>query len=84
MYVVKHCISVDDEVRTHVFGFVKWYLKSEDQLGYRAPLEVWHRNLYFPQGPASFIPIQQIMGKYASAPEGNLKVILPIPMSVEI
>ena len=86
-YFIKHCVQLDDHIVPHVFACVHWYI-SADHHEYRSPLSVWYSNHYVPQGPASYIPVQRIMGKFASMKirdqAQSLQVIMPSPLRVDI
>ena len=47
-----------------VFAYIRWYQKHDGRDSYESPsVSVWAKNVFEPDGPASFIPIQRIKGR---------------------
>ena len=47
-----------------VFAYIRWYQKHDGRDIYESPsVSVWAKNVFEPDGPASFIPIQRIKGR---------------------
>ena len=69
LYFIKHIISKPGQQSlTHVFAKVEWYMGTpnlKDHFG--KPVEVWNKDFYLPNEPASFIPIQRIKSKFIPA-----------------
>ena len=63
-HYLQHSLEVDDTVRTHILASVEWFKKSNCDFGYCHPVTVW-KNKFQNDGPATYIPVQRIMGKCA-------------------
>lgn len=63
---LKHIIYVDKQPYEHHFALTKWYLKLDDDLrcSYGKLVQVYRHKHFENFGPASFIPVQRIKGKF--------------------
>lgn len=70
LYFVVHHIEVDGRKLPHLMANVRWYQNTPDDIkeSLGKPYEVWHSNIFLPDGPASFIPVQRFKCKFISAP----------------
>lgn len=59
-----HSIEIGNCIKVHVLVVVEWFKKTDVNLGYLHPVTVW-QNRVQNDGPASYIPIQRILGKCA-------------------
>ena len=68
-YFIKHCLMVGDQSYTHWFAYCDWFLSTPENIKsiFGKPVEVWYQNLFQPTGPASFVPVARILGKFVHA-----------------
>ena len=85
LHYLQHSLEVDGTVRTHILATVEWFKKSNCDFGYCHPVTVWQNKLQN-DGPATYIPVQRIMGKCAwtKKKHGNQSyiVVCPLPRRV--
>ena len=63
-----HTVKIENTYLQHLFACVQWCCKQEEsRRPYKRPIEVWQHKKYEQPGPASFIPVQRIYCKFASA-----------------
>ena len=87
-YYFRHSVKVGDEHLTHYFACVRWYLPHRESTSlYGNPVRVCENRLY-PGGPSSFMPVQRIFSRFASAEfelEGQKHVaVTPIIRNVHL
>ena len=66
-YFFSHSVKLDGVYVRHCFALVEWFKKFQLETGYKRPLTVWWRKKFVNPGSASFIPIQRIHSRCASA-----------------
>lgn len=61
-----HTVVMDGEPLTHIVAKVDWLSAVDETTRYKMgkPVTIWSGALYVPDGPASFIPVQRIHGKF--------------------
>ena len=87
-YYFRHSVKVSDEHLTHHFACVKWYLPHRESTSlYGNPVRVCE-NRFYPGGPSSFMPVQRIFSRFASAElelEGQKHIaVVPVIRNVHL
>ena len=87
-YYFKHSIQFGDEHLTHCFACMKWYIPHEQSNSlYGNPIRVC-KKYFHPGGPSSFMPVQRIFSRFASAElerEGQKQIVVaPINRKVQL
>ena len=87
-YYFKHSIQLGDEHLAHHFACMKWYIPHEQSTSlYGNPIRVC-KNKFHRGGPSSFMPVQRIFSRFASAElefEGQKQVVVaPINRNVHL
>lgn len=65
-YYFSHSIKLADEHLIHYFACVRWYIPHEESTSYGNPIKIY-KNQIHPGGPSSFMPVQRIFSRFASA-----------------
>ena len=80
-YILKHTVFYKENPLIHTLAYVSWFLEFESKEYYGKPVEVWHRTLCCPRGPASFIPIRRLHSKFVNVQSTmnghNVMIVLP-------
>ena len=63
----KHSLRMGTKYIPHVFARTDWYVKCDNQCGYRRPTSLYHKRKLESPGPASYLPAQRINSKFAWA-----------------
>lgn len=87
-YYFKHSIQLGDEHLAHHFACMKWYIPHKQSTSlYGNPIRVC-KNKFHRGGPSSFMPVQRIFSRFASAElefEGQKQVVVaPINRNVHL
>ena len=87
-YYFKHSIQFENEHITHCFTCMKWYIPHEQSTSlYGNPIRVC-KKYFHPGGPSSFMPVQRIFSRFASAEqdrEGQKQIVVaPINRNVQL
>lgn len=87
-YYFKHSIQFENEHLTHCFACMKWYIPHEQSTSlYGNPIRVC-KKYFHPGGPSSFMPVQRIFSRFASAEldrEGQKQIVVaPINRNVQL
>ena len=64
-YYFTHSIKLGEEHVTHYFACVRWFLAHEESY-FANPIKIY-KNKFHPGGPASFMPLQRVFSRFASA-----------------
>lgn len=84
-HYLMHSIEVNGCIKVHLLAVVEWFKKTNADLGYLHPITVWQKRVQN-DGPASYIPIQRILGKCAWTIKKhgvqNFIVVSPLPRHV--
>ena len=64
-YHFTHSIKLGKEHVTHYFACVRWFLAHEESY-FANPIKIY-KNKFHPGGPASFMPLQRVFSRFASA-----------------
>ena len=59
-YFFSQKIMVKDEYRVVVMAKVKWLEEHPSRYTMLKPVEIWHQNIFKPDGPASFMPLVRL------------------------
>lgn len=65
-YYCQHTLDVDGELFSHLFAYVEWPCRIDDNLGFSRPVTAWRADKNLPRSEASFIPVQRLQSKAAS------------------
>ena len=76
---MKHCIEikhVNGELasETYLLACVSWFQRHEKRNTLHSPMEVWCRNLFEEDGPASFLPVGHISCRFCPI-EGEVTLV---------
>ena len=86
-FYMKQNVKVDGGYVSCILASVHWFQAHPARNSLGAPVEVWCKDLFEPEGDASFIPVQRIYGKFIPAldivAEENVLVVCPLPSSTE-
>ncbi|KAK2555733.1 hypothetical protein P5673_022297 [Acropora cervicornis] len=86
-FFIKQNIKVNGQYVSCVVALVRWFQPHPSRHSLGAPVEVWCRCLFEPEGDASFIPVQRIHGKFIPAydivAEENVLVVCPLPRKLQ-
>ena len=78
---------VNGQYLSCILASVHWFQAHPSRHALGAPVEVWCKDLFEPEGNASFIPVQRIHGKFIPAldiVEGeNVLVVCPLPRKLQ-
>lgn len=66
-YFMKQNVQVNGHYVTSVLASVRWFQAHPSRYSLGAPVEVWCKDLFEPEGESTFIPIQRISGKFIPA-----------------
>lgn len=84
-HYLMHSIEVNGCIKVNLLAVVEWFKKTNADLGYLHPITVWQKRVQN-DGPASYIPIQRILGKctWTIKKHGvqNFIVLSPLPRHV--
>ena len=64
-YYFTHSIKLGEEHVAHYFACVRWFLAHEESY-FANPIKIY-KNKFHPGGPASFMPLQRVFSRFASA-----------------
>ena len=85
LYYLMHSVEIETCIKVHLLAYVEWFKKTDVDLGLRNPVTVWQKRVQN-DGPASYIPIQRIMGKCAWTTkkhgQQSFIVVSPLPRHV--
>ena len=83
-YFIRQSISYDEQIHTFCFAFVRWFQYHPERFdcGTEGIVpEIWCASLFESLGPASFVPIQRLSGKfvagYDKVGEENVLFVMP-------
>ena len=86
-YYFRHSIKLGNDHLTHYFACMRWYIPDEDTNSYGNPIKVF-KNKFQPGGPCSFMPVQRIFSRFATAKfeqKGEMKIaVSPIIRNVHL
>ena len=57
-------INGDIDLETFILACVSWFKSHEKKNYFTSPLEVWYQRAFEDSGPASFLPVGQIWGRF--------------------
>jgi len=77
--IIGHSLYMNGEWKDHYMAFVKRYSTQIDS-DYSQPLTVWKVRQYVAPGPASFILVQRLSRRFASALSTDQRAIVVIPL----
>ena len=68
-YFMKHCVEIkhmNGELtsETYLLACVSWFQRHEKRNTLHSPMEVWCRNVFEEDGPASFLPVGRISCRF--------------------
>lgn len=84
LYYFKHSAKVHASLQPHFFAAVQWFKPhpTRDTLG--NPLELWCHDLFEPQGPSSYLPLQSNESKFVAAVHKlqveTLLIVMPLQL----
>ena len=86
-FFMKQNVIVNGQYLSCILASVHWFQAHPSRHALGAPVEVWCKDLFEPEGNASFIPVQRIHGKFIPAldiVEGeNVLVVCPLPRKLQ-
>lgn len=81
---LQHSIFINGKFQPHVFAEVKWFKESAHTTNLPTPVTSWSSNKYENDGPALFLPVQRIAGKFASVVQENSLLVMPLYRRIHI
>lgn len=80
--LIKHSVTIDGEIKTHIMASVHWHKFYPYELGYLSPIQVYYKSNFEEPGLASFIPVQRLNSQYIAQERtiGRDSVIITIPI----
>jgi hypothetical protein len=87
-YFMKQNIKVNGQYVSCVLAAVLWFQVHPERHSLGSPVEVWCKDLFEIDGPASFIPVQRIHGKFVPAFDNinneNVLIVCPLPRKIQV
>ena len=89
-FFFKQRIRIGSSFHNMVMACVRWLQPHPQHSYYGTPLEVWSHNLFEPDGPASFMPVQRIESQFVSCKMElnnmmeNVSVVCPLPRKIHL
>lgn len=84
---MKQNIKVNGKYVSCILAYVYWFQAHPERPSLGAPVEVWCKDLFEPEGGASFIPVERIHGKFIPAHDivggENVLVACPLPRKLQ-
>ena len=74
LYYMLNKVKIGSNYREHLFAVVAWFKEHHCRLLYGKPMEVWNHLECVPDGPATFLPIHRIAGRFVA---GRGQVVMP-------
>lgn len=84
-FYMKHSLTLNGKVVPHILACVDWFMPSESTV-FKKPVTVWRKSHFAPPGPAVFLPVQRVAGKFAWAifREGEENMLVVCPLHVKV
>jgi hypothetical protein len=86
-YYFSHILTLGGSEKRHYFANVSWYVSYENRNAISQACEVWNSDRFEPGGIVTFLPVQLLHSRFASAiprdgPFMGRMIVAPIPRSV--
>ena len=86
-FYMRQNIKVNGKYITCLFAHVRWFQAHPSRLSLGAPVEVWCNDLFEVNGPANFIPVQRIAGKFIPCfdivEKENVLIVCPLTLKLQ-
>lgn len=85
--IFKQNIEVNGRHETFIIAEVRWFKEHPSRHAIGAPVEVWCKDIFEIEGPASFIPIQRIQSQFVPAfdivKKESVLISCPLPSKMQ-